>query len=327
MSNTISTEPLARMLRSIALQKRTGLLRVEQLGDGGKELGEFYFERGRLLQARAGQEMGQAALKCISSWKHITCSFDGMSRPRPGNIPVQVNPIDLVDPLQRQEERGMLVRMLPPRVSQTGDLARSSLPLSRQEEMRQRLPAGEPLTYPPNPQPADPTTSANLKASMPAGSMTQPFVLRGNTLETYVPARTPRALRSNQRWTTHTNTQAQVPARPETLPVTPHVHTTPADDAPREHQIIFRARRTTSSGEPVQLAERRERIIFMMLNGKRTIQEIARLIHYSEAEVERILIQLTKRGYTEQVQEQQTGPDVHEKMANLFTQNNKGIVR
>jgi hypothetical protein len=44
--------------------------------------------------------------------------------------------------------------------------------------------------------------------------------------------------------------------------------------------------------------ERRARIVFILLDGRRTIQDIARLTHQAEYEVEQILIDLTKRGYT-----------------------------
>jgi hypothetical protein len=45
--------------------------------------------------------------------------------------------------------------------------------------------------------------------------------------------------------------------------------------------------------------ERHARVVFILLDGKRTIQDIARLTHRAEHEVEQILVDLTQRGYTQ----------------------------
>src|ERR1700688_113901 len=93
MPQSIAAEPLAQMVRSIALQKRTGVLRIEQLGGGGAEQGEIYFENGSLVQARTEREIGRAALQRISEWKQITCAFLSTSRsPYPVTAPVAVPP-------------------------------------------------------------------------------------------------------------------------------------------------------------------------------------------------------------------------------------------
>src|SRR5690348_8046602 len=91
MPQSISAEPLAQMVRSITLQKRTGVLRVEQLGGRGAERGEIYFENGSLLRARTEHETGKSALQRIGEWKQITCFFQSMSRPLyPATIPLAV---------------------------------------------------------------------------------------------------------------------------------------------------------------------------------------------------------------------------------------------
>lgn len=51
----------------------------------------------------------------------------------------------------------------------------------------------------------------------------------------------------------------------------------------------------------LQTMERRERIVLLLLNGKRTIQEIAYLVHRSELEVARSLMKLTKQGLAEYI--------------------------
>lgn len=57
-----------------------------------------------------------------------------------------------------------------------------------------------------------------------------------------------------------------------------------------------------ATARAIEHMERRERIIFILLDGRRTIQDIARLIHQPESEVEHILLHLTQHGYTHYLQ-------------------------
>lgn len=51
----------------------------------------------------------------------------------------------------------------------------------------------------------------------------------------------------------------------------------------------------------IQQMERRERIIFILLDGRRTIQDIARLTHQPEYDVEQTLVRLTRVGFTQYI--------------------------
>src|SRR5258707_6003942 len=115
MPQSMSEEPLARMVRSITLQKRTGVLQVEQLGGAGAEQGEIYFENGSLVRARTRRETGKAALQRISEWEQITCAFQSISRP-PYAV-TTVSPVPSPDPEVQRAQLPM--RPLP----QTGDLS------------------------------------------------------------------------------------------------------------------------------------------------------------------------------------------------------------
>ncbi len=115
MAETVSMEPLTQMLKSIALQKRTGLLRIERFGGKNAEQGEIYFEGGRPMRARAGQEGGKAAFQRMSEWKYITCSFHGMSRPYPVTTRV------LATPKEQQTEGKAAARPPSYGVPQTGE--------------------------------------------------------------------------------------------------------------------------------------------------------------------------------------------------------------
>jgi predicted ArsR family transcriptional regulator len=57
-----------------------------------------------------------------------------------------------------------------------------------------------------------------------------------------------------------------------------------------------------TTARAIECMQRRERIVFILLDGRRTIQDIARLIHQPEAEVEQILVQLTNSGYIQYIQ-------------------------
>ena len=56
-----------------------------------------------------------------------------------------------------------------------------------------------------------------------------------------------------------------------------------------------------ATAQAIQRMERRERIVFILLDGRRTIQDIARLTHQAEYDVEQILVYLTRTGYTQYV--------------------------
>lgn len=48
--------------------------------------------------------------------------------------------------------------------------------------------------------------------------------------------------------------------------------------------------------------ERRERIVFALLDGGRAIQDVARLTHQSDLAVARIIVRLYHQGYIEYIQ-------------------------
>lgn len=335
MPQTISTEPLAQMLRSIAFQKRSGMLYVEQLGGRNAERGVIYFENGRALRAKSGQETGKAAIQKISAWKQITCSFQGMSRPFPGITR------DLKPSREQVEERS-LVRRLPaegrhhtdalhetqvlqdtehlrevklePREAQRS----GSQPLAEQEAQRSgtqrqleqeaQRPRTQTLLEQEMQRPATQTlveqeTERVAVARRPILTSpvrpNQPLILHGERLEEYTPEPTTRPSRHIERWTTHLNPPApEMPARP---PVTPRLGPLPGEEILPGRMAIFKARAMITTARAIQQMERRERIIFILLDGRRTIQDIARLTHQPESDVEQTLMNLTQRGYTQYV--------------------------
>lgn len=62
---------------------------------------------------------------------------------------------------------------------------------------------------------------------------------------------------------------------------------------------VFHVRPAATTKQVMSQMERQDRIIFMLLDGKRTVRDLAQLIHRSELAVARILARLLKNGYIE----------------------------
>src|SRR5579883_1738923 len=298
MPQTITTEPLAQMLKSIAHQERTGILRVEQLGERNAGRGELYFEKGRLIRAYCGQETGRAAVEHISGWKRITCSFHGISRP----LPITTR---ILAPSRERTEEKPPARLPHSTRSRTENLCRTSH-RGTTEPLKEGRRRPEAVT---DKQPRF-TQAVEADAEAEAGSEThphgaasafnQPLVLHGERLEEFAPAQADRAARTGRRWTTHADPARQgMPRRP---PHTPRLGPLPGEEILPGRTAIFKARPMVATAQAIQRLQRRERIIFILLDGRRTIQDIAHLTHQPESEVEQTLVHLTKSGYTQYIQ-------------------------
>jgi len=294
MPQTLSMEPLSQMLKSIAYQKRTGVLRIERLGERSAERGEIYFEGGHPLRARAGQETGKAALRKISEWKQITCSFQGMSRPFPAS------PHASPPGKEQNTEESPLVRLLSASVPQTEKLARSPEPMRDQPRRGAGQPerSNEKNTQSLAARAPEGILSAKSKTPIPPARPNQPLILQGSRLEAYTPAQPARPSRAVQRWTTHLEPEIQTPALPPKPPVTPRLGPLPGEEVLPGRTAIFKARAMVTTTQALQRMERRERVVFILLDGRRTIEDIARLTHQTESDVEHLLMKLTRNGYT-----------------------------
>lgn len=292
MPQAITTEPLAQMLRSIALQKRTGMLRVGQLGERNTEQGEIYFENGRPLRARAGQETGKAALQRIGAWKRVTCSFQGMSRPYPAMAYLSSQS------RARKTEERLPVEFDP----QTGQLPRSADLADTGRHQIMRAPR-EKTTYALNPRQTESIESTEYKSSIQSLPIhdNQPLILHGSSLERYEPLPVSQSPRSVQRWTTHLLSEMETLRMPPKSPATSRQDAAAEEGTLPGRQAIYRARAMVMTAEAIHGLERHARIVFILLDGRRTIQDIARLTHQTERDVEQILLDLTRHGYTEYI--------------------------
>jgi hypothetical protein len=62
---------------------------------------------------------------------------------------------------------------------------------------------------------------------------------------------------------------------------------------------VFRAQPIATTPDILSQMERRERIVLLLLDGKRTLQDVAKLVHRSELEIAWTLVRLLERGYIE----------------------------
>jgi len=62
---------------------------------------------------------------------------------------------------------------------------------------------------------------------------------------------------------------------------------------------VFRILPLAATRQVMSRMERQDRVIFMLLDGKRTVRQVAQLIHRSEPDVARTLARLLKNGYIE----------------------------
>ncbi len=71
--------------------------------------------------------------------------------------------------------------------------------------------------------------------------------------------------------------------------------------APQSARLLFRALATATAPEVMRRMERRDRVIFLLLDGRRTISDVARLVHRSELDVAYTIACLLRIGYVERL--------------------------
>ncbi len=57
---------------------------------------------------------------------------------------------------------------------------------------------------------------------------------------------------------------------------------------------VFRARKTAVTVPVLMQMERRDRVVLILLDGQRTISDVMRLLHRTEAEVAQVLVRLLR---------------------------------
>ncbi|GER81678.1 hypothetical protein KTAU_03160 [Thermogemmatispora aurantia] len=67
--------------------------------------------------------------------------------------------------------------------------------------------------------------------------------------------------------------------------------------------VYFRALPEAARPEIISQLDRRERLVFLLLNGKRSLSEIARLVHRDEQDVACTVARLLRSGYVEHIED------------------------
>ncbi|HEU5375965.1 MAG TPA: DUF4388 domain-containing protein [Ktedonobacteraceae bacterium] len=295
MPQAIAAEYLTQLLKTISQEKQTGCLRIEPVGAKVNEQGQIYFENGRMMDASVGDERGRPALKHIVEWEHVIYAFNRTNRSSSYNGP---------GPAEQKEAGEPQTRIQPRSNSQTTHLnvpfQASSLEKLPREKERSTLTTGK---MPPVPdlQTREPDPLTAFKATIASPQSAQSLILRGAILQKDTPASLPHPPHARMRWTRRLDPQTD---QQGTLPQPPFIssqNSLPEDGLFSGRLAIFKAKTMATTAQAIQRMDRHDRMIFVLLNGERTIERIAHLIHYTEDEIARILYKLQQNGLIEYI--------------------------
>ncbi len=74
------------------------------------------------------------------------------------------------------------------------------------------------------------------------------------------------------------------------------------------YDVYFRAAPGATRPEIIYQLDRRERLVFLLLDGRRSLGDIARLVHRDEQEIACTVARLLRSGYVEHIEEVTTEP-------------------
>ena len=295
------TEHLTRVLHTINQNRRTGLLSVEFVGKQTNEKGEIFFERGETVFARTEHEWGETALGRIMNWSEVYYSFfDGVQLPvqhrglfdlhTAGSIPRSEHDAPLRKTLSQMPEAPAPTLLPQPYLKLSDKLfpaqeianqAKDSLKLSEAATMMlKNYSPPKTLSHTSDQSRQTPLAPVSKRATRPLD--TRDLSNISWEARTVTPELPP---------LTHQGTGEMRPAFPPD---------NPAFEARRwRHglETIFRAEPDALAPAVIKQMERRDRVIFLLLNGKRTISEIGRLVHRNEADIVQSLVKLLKKRY------------------------------
>lgn len=283
ITHAISTERLVNILQSIALKQQTGCLSIvrepaqerKREHTQGVEKGNIFFERGDTVFALTGQESGETALFRMLKWKLASYTFtEGVrytpERPSTGGLSEQV---PQAQALYKFDIR-RLSSIKAAENRQTPPIGMSALPKALPDPLpielvdTQLLPAIN-LTAIPVPIPPD--------VALPETPAVQTAVFsQQNTRETRETGKHEQVIPCGHDESGESQASYAIP-----MGVT----------------AVFRALPYATTPIMLNRMERRERVVLLLLNGKRTVRDVAGLVHYSEVDVARTLVRLLKQRY------------------------------
>jgi|SRR5579859_2293738 len=273
--HAIFTERLAHILQSIALQQQTGRLSIENVGEQQSEKGEIFFVHGDTVFAHTEHESGEAALYRMMNWREVHYSFfEGL------RAPTQMNQQKRIVQSPRQTRP-----LLPIELEQTRPIPAMHITASPIElEAAGSTPAIGMPAIPKSVRPS-PITPGYRAPRQDYHNSSIPQVGGPNSLQPH---------------------SYSLPA-----PKDPHDFATPLPSARSQLEegivemsqhgdsAVFRTLPQATKQHVINSMERRERIVFLLLDGKRTLRDVAHLVHRSEMDIAHITAHLLKQGYIE----------------------------
>jgi len=267
ISHEISKDRVINVLQSIALKQQTGRLSIEHVGESGNEKGEIFFISGDTVFARTPHLSGETALDQILNWKEISYSFvEETPAPAPTQLPTNRRGRSLSH-IPHTNPR------LPIEMQKTCEIPVISLGTNSATiaPIRQTPAIGMPTI---------PRSVRPIKESIPETPSLSRSIVNISSIPD--PQRMPAVI-------------LQVSQQGTTLAGN--------GDAENMHQLgvyaVFRSLPIATTREVIYRTERRDRIVLLLLNGRRTLREVAQLIHRSELDVARALLRLLKQDYIE----------------------------
>jgi CheY-like chemotaxis protein len=109
---TLHETPLADLLQSLLLHRRSGRLVVMREGESGDEIGRLLIRDGDIIQADVGQVDGEKALFRLLAWSHGHFEFEAGPRNEPPVILAPTRRL-LVEGLRQLEESDRMATRLP----------------------------------------------------------------------------------------------------------------------------------------------------------------------------------------------------------------------
>jgi hypothetical protein len=255
-SQFLTTSRLSNILNMIVLGRQSGILRVVRGQGSGREVGQIQFVDGKAVSALLGQVTGVNALSVLQNWGECVYSFDEYPMPE----------ISDLDPMTYQTNS-------PPY-----DYSQSSPDPTFPLLPGGSWPSNGNMGSQPNPSPLPPSSSlANSfprsssqpgYAPVPSGAYTGDLPDYNAIYGGLQPSGTP---------THQTGYQNAASLSPGVLALCP--------------------RRTSLSEHVDQLPlDRRERMVLLLIDGRRNIGDLARLTRRSEREILRVLEHLSGLG-------------------------------
>ena len=293
ITHAISTERLVNVLQSIALKQQTGCLTVarEQGQMQGAEKGNIFFERGDTVFALTAQESGETALHHMLNWKHVSCTFiEGMR----------------YMPEESAGSFGSTRRITRDLSDDTSSsrLSRSSSSSQPAQTLNMRrlsaIKAAEGRQTPPIGIPALPK---NLSATPPV-EMVETHLLPAinladipTPLPPEIPLHDPPTVQCTMFPQRDTDKGEQIIRSDQKSDFAGYEYA----DVPMGVTSIFRALPSATAPDVLSRMDRRERVVLLLLNGKRTLHDVAILVHRREVDVARTVVRLLKQRYVEHI--------------------------